>query len=362
MTVRGMALCASATWCALVLAAACSPETDDQAAGETPDATAQTAEQTAAPAASDAPDAFSPPRTAWGEPDFRGTWPIDHLNGTPFQRPEQFGDRQFLTDEEFAERQSRLEAAASRYENEDSTNTMGMGHWAESGTANRRTSLLIDPPNGRLPAFTEEGQRRADLMRSSWRTGQSFNWVSDFDTWDLCITRGLPASMFPFQYNNGMQVFQSPGIVAIKMEMVHETRIIPTDGRAALPGQIEHWLGESRGRWEGDTLVVETTNLKAGPSVTNIGTTGSPPWNNTPISEEARIVERFTMTGPDSIVYEVTYNDPVVFTAPWTAHLDWQRDEDYGLFEYACHEANYMVRDYINAWRAGDIPPDRSDG
>src|SRR5690606_28368073 len=140
--------------------------------------------------------------------------------------------------------------------------------------------------------------------------------------------------MFPFQYNNGMRIFQSPGVVAINMEMVHETRIIPTDGRPGLPSQILHWMGESRGRWEGNTLIVETTNLRPGPSATNIGTTGSPPWNDTPITEQTRIVERFTMTGPDTIEYEMTYEDPVVFTEPWTAKLDWQRNDDYGMYEY----------------------------
>jgi hypothetical protein len=113
-------------------------------------------------------------------------------------------------------------------------------------------------------------------------------------------------------------------------------------------------MGESRGRWEGDTLVVETTNLQPGPSMTNIGTTGSPPWNDTPVSENSKIVERFTMTGPDSIEYEMTFEDPLLYTAPWTAKLDWVRDDAYGMFEYACHEGQYMIRDYINAYRAGE--------
>ncbi len=296
--------------------------------------------------------------TSWGEPDLRGGWPIDHLNGrTPLQRAEEHGNRMFLTDEEFAARGEAVEQLARRYENEDQTGTMGIGHWAEVAAANRRTSWIIDPPNGHLPAYTAEGQRLSDAMRSTWRAGQSFEWVDDFDSWDRCITRGLPASMFPFMYNNGMRIFQSPGVVALQMEMVHETRIIPTDGQAAIPGQILNWLGESRGHWEnGNTLVVTTTNLKPGPSATNIGTTGSPPENDTPVSAQATITERFTMTGPDSMVYEVTVSDPVVFTAPWTARLDWQRDDDYGIFEYACHEGNVQVRNYITASRAGETP------
>jgi hypothetical protein len=228
-----------------------------------------------------------------------------------------------------------------------------MGHWVEPGTANRRTSLLIDPPNGQLPEKTAEGKRRSALMRSSYRAGQTFDWVDDFDSWDRCITRGMPASMFPFNYNNGIRIFQSPGLVAIQLEMIHETRIIPTNGKAAIPVTMHNWMGESRGHWEGpNTLVVETTNLKPGPSATNVGTWGSPRENDTPISEQAHMVERFTMTGPDTIIYEVTYSDPVVYTAPWTARLDWKRNDAYKIYEYACHEGDVQIRGYITSSRA----------
>ncbi|MCB5425873.1 hypothetical protein H0274_11435 [Altererythrobacter sp. CC-YST694] len=300
------------------------------------------------------PRDYKPATTSWGEPDLRGGWPIDHLNGrTPLERDPKYGNRVFLTDQEFAERDEAVQALSKRYENEEASGTMGIGHWAEVASANRRTSWIIDPPNGRLPPYTEEGKRRSAEMRSTWAPNQPFEWVSDFDSWDRCITRGLPASMFPFMYNNGMRIFQAPGLVALQMEMVHETRMIYTDGRKPIPVQIQNWLGESRGHWEnGNTLVVETTNFKPGPSATNIGTTGSPPTNNTPISESAKMTERFTMTGKDTIVYEVTLDDPVVFTKPWTARLDWQRDDGFGIFEYACHEGNVQVRNYINASRA----------
>lgn len=300
------------------------------------------------------PTNYKAAKTSWGEPDLRGGWPIDHLNGrTPFERLPEHGNRVFLNAEEFAEREGMVDQLAKRYENEEEEGTMGMGHWAEVAPASRRTSWIISPANGRLPAYTAEGKTRSDAMKSTWRPNQPFDWVDDFDSWDRCITRGLPASMFPFMYNNGMRIFQSPGLVALQMEMVHETRIIPTDGRAGIPSQISHWMGESRGHWEnGNTLVVTTTNLKPGPSATNIGTTGSPPWNNTPVSDQATITERFTMTGKDTIVYEITLNDPVVFTAPWTARLDWQRDDDFEIFEYACHEGNVQIRNYITASRA----------
>ncbi|OYW45411.1 MAG: hypothetical protein B7Z08_08945 [Sphingomonadales bacterium 32-68-7] len=300
------------------------------------------------------PTGYQAKTTAWGEPDLRGGWPIDHLNGrTPLQRDPKYGNRAYLTDEEFAQRDQEVQALARRYQNEDSQGTMGIGHWAEVANANRRTSWITSPANGRLPEYTAEGKKLSGEMRSTWRRGQPFEWTNDFDSWDRCITRGLPASMFPFMYNNGMRIFQSPGIVALQMEMVHETRIIPTDGRKAIPTQIQNWLGESRGRWEnGNTLVVETTNFRAGPSATNIGTTGSPGENDTPVSEQARLTERFTMTGPDSIIYEFTWTDPVVFAQPWSARLEWQRDDGFGIYEYACHEGNVQIRNYINASRA----------
>jgi hypothetical protein len=300
------------------------------------------------------PTTYKAKKTSWGEPDFRGGWPIDHLNGrTPLQRDPKYGNRAYLTDEEFAERDKEVQALAKRYENEDKEGKMGIGHWAEVANANRRTSWITSPENGRLPAFTAEGKRLAGEMRSSWRRNQPFNTWTDFDTWDRCITRGLPASMFPFMYNNGMRIFQSPGVVALQMEMVHETRMIPTDGRAPIPNVIHNWLGESRGHWEnGNTLVVETTNFKPGPSATNIGTTGSPPENDTPVSEKAKMVERFTMTSPEQIIYEFTWTDPVVFTQPWSARLEWKRDDNFGIYEYACHEGDVQIRNFITASRA----------
>ena len=300
------------------------------------------------------PQGYKAKTTSWGEPDFRGGWPIDHLNGrTPLQRDPKYGNRAYLTDEEFAQRDAEVQVLSRRYESEEEKGTMGIGHWAEVASANRRTSWITSPANGRLPEYTAEGKRLSSEMRSTWRRGQPFDTWLDFDSWDRCITRGLPASMFPFMYNNGMRIFQSPGIVALQMEMVHETRIIPTDGRPGIPSAIGNWMGESRGRWEnGNTLVVETTNFRPGPSSTNIGTTGSPPENDTPVSEQAHMVERFTMTGPNTINYEFTWTDPVIFTQPWSARLEWQRDDDFGIYEYACHEGNVQIRNFIAASRA----------
>ena len=295
---------------------------------------------------------YQPATTAWGDPDLRGTWPIDHLNFTPFQRPEAQGARYYLTEEEFAALEDMLSARGEAYAGEIEDETIGMGHWVEPGDANRRTSFLIAPADGQLPALTEEGQRRAATKRSSYIAGQTYDTPLDFDIWDRCITRGLPASMFPFNYNNGIRIFQSPGMVAIQMEMVHEVRLIPTDGTAR-PNGVGQWLGASRGHWEdGNTLVVETTGFNGLGSPNNVGTWGSPPRNDVPQSDQAQMVERFTMTGPETVTYEVTYADPVILSAPWTARLDWQRNEDYELFEYACHEGNVQIRGYISSSRA----------
>ncbi len=306
---------------------------------------------------------FRPSLTSWGEPDFRGGWPIDHLNGrTPFQRPAEYGNRQLLTEEEFNERTQTVAQLEQRYENEESEGTMGMGHWAEVAAANRRTSWITAPADGQLPAYTSEGQRLSDAMRSTWAAGQNFDWVDDFDSWDRCITRGLPASMFPFMYNNGIRIFQAPGLVALQLEMVHEVRMIPTDGSAHLPRQIGQWMGDSRGTWEDhNTLRVDTVNFRPGPSATNIGTTGSPRENDTPVSEEAHLVERFHMVGEDEIIYEFSWTDPVVFEEPWSARLEWQRDDDYGMYEYACHEGNVQIRNYITASRAERAAGDASE-
>ena len=299
------------------------------------------------------PRDYQPATTSWGEPDLTGTWPIDHLNFTPLQRPPEQASRYFLTDKEFAKRQAMLAARGAAYAGEIEDETIGMGHWVEPGTANRRTSFLIDPADGRLPELTEEGKRRAASRRSSYAAGQTYDSPADFDIWDRCISRGLPASMFPFNYNNGIRIFQAPGMVAVQMEMVHEVRLIPTDGRPGQPGAIDSWLGDSRGHWEdANTLVVETDNFTDQSAPVNVGTWGSPPRNDTPQSTKAQMVERFTMTGPDTITYEVTYEDPEIYTAPWTARLDWQRDEDYTIFEYACHEGNVQIRGYINSSRA----------
>ncbi|MGD8340198.1 MAG: hypothetical protein PVH89_05415 [Gammaproteobacteria bacterium] len=289
----------------------------------------------------------SPLRTEWGDPDLQGMWPMTYLNGTPLQRPESFGERRLLTDEEYAERVERLAGLNARYDNEIAGGEIGMGHWSEMGEPNRLASLIVEPANGRIPGLTAEGERRSAQMRSSW-SDIPFDTLADFNALDRCITRGLPASMFTFMYNSGIEIRQSPGYVIIRLEIVHETRIIPVDGRPSLDPAITQWLGESRGRWEGDTLVIETTNFNAESPMIIVGP-GSKPI---PTSSELRIVERLTLTGEDSIDYEISVEDPVVLTGPWKAAYPWKRDPEYRFYEYACHEDNHTIRDFISSSRA----------
>ncbi|MFO7286953.1 MAG: hypothetical protein C0P79_008880 [Gammaproteobacteria bacterium] len=291
------------------------------------------------------------PVTPWGDPDLQGRWPIRHMTLTPLERPVELGTRAYLTDEEFAERVAAIEARNTRYEKETSSNQMGMGHWAEAGQVpQRQASLIVDPPNGRLPALTEAGRAKSATMRSSWQD-IPFDTVEDFDTWDRCITRGLPASMFPMQYNNGIEIWQTPGYVVIRLEMIHEVRIVPLDGRPPLDPAIKQWMGESRGRWEGNTLVVETTNFNGMTPMVNVVTPGAPPGNNIPTSESMRIVERFTRIDDDTINYEITTYDPETMVQPWTAAYPWKREPDYVIYEYACHEGNTAIRNYIETSR-----------
>ena len=300
------------------------------------------------PAAGTAPaaGAYAAPRTPWGDPDLQGMWPIDKLNGTPVQRSESFGDRRYLTDEEYAERVERLRGLNARYDDEIANNKMGSGHWAEMGRPNRLTSLIMEPANGRLPPLTAEGERRSATMTSSW-SNIPFDKVSDFNALDRCITRGMPASMFPFMYNSGIEIMQAPGYVVIRLELVHETRVVPVDGRAPLSPDIAQWLGESRGRFEGETLVIETTNFNGESPMLIVGPGGTP----IPTSRGLRIVERLTRTANDTIEYEIAVEDAEVLVAPWKAAFPLQRDDGYRMFEYACHEDNSAIRNFIETSR-----------
>ena len=278
------------------------------------------------------------PVTEWGEPDLRGMWPIGHLTGVPLQRPPELGDRRYLTDEELAARQQQYTGIQGAYKQEIDTNKMGMGHWVEWGKANRLTSLIIDPPNGQLPALTAEGERRRALMHSGWMSIPFDHWT-DFDNWDRCITRGLPASMLPAYYNNGVEILQSPGYVVVRLEMIHEARVIPLDRRARAKGPRKY-LGDARGWWEDNTLVVETSNFL--PETAPQGAT-----------EQVVMTERFTAVSPAVVEWRVTFEDPNTWTRPWTYVMPLTKvDHTQQVFEYACHEGNHAMRNILSAARA----------
>ncbi len=298
-------------------------------------------------------DGYTPATTSWGDPDFRGTWPLNDFAELPVNRPRQYGDRFWKTEEEIAAEQGRVEQLEEAYETEDEEGTIGLGHWIEYQAGSRRTSMVVSSQDGRLPAFTERGIHDSSLMRASWVTGQTFDWVTDFDSWDRCNTRGFPASMFPFRYNNGVRIFQSPGYVVINLEMLG-TRIIPVAGQGEpWPDGVAAWFGNSRGRWvDGNTLEVVTDHIQPGASVLNMATRGVPANNTIPMSEDAVVTERFHMIGPDTITYEMHYSDPAIWEDDFTLRVDWSRDDEYQFFEYACHEGNVQVRNYITADRA----------
>ena len=292
---------------------------------------------------------YVPKKTAWGDPDLRGMWPTDSFGGMYVQRPESMGDRVWLTDEEAKAVEARMAAQRDAPAKETKSGKLGMGNWVEMTGASRRTAMIVDPKNGRLPPLTPAGQKLADLGRSSWMDTtkhQFFDWVTDFDSWDRCISRGFPASMFPFRYNNGVQIMQTPGYVVINLEMIHDARIIPLDGRPVRQGNTD-WMGQSRGHWEGNTLVIETSHIHQGASPLNMATLGAPYGNTVPMSPQAHVTERLTPQDANHITYEMTYSDPVYYTAPYTMRVDWTRNDKYQFFEYACHEGDEQVRNYI---------------
>jgi hypothetical protein len=306
------------------------------------------------------PARYVPARTEWGDPDLRGTWPIHRVAeaNIPLQRPEKFGDRAWLSDEEFAERLEEARKADASYANEvEASGTVGLAEWLQSTPFGRRASLIVSPANGRLPPMTPRGRELFDAGRTSWNEDQPIDWVTDLDAYDRCVSRGFPASMLPYPSNDGIRVFQSPGFVVLQLEVLG-TRIIPIGEPGRWPPAVRSWLGDSRGRWEGDTIVVETSNMIAGDSATRDvwRRAGSPVsgrgWGIVPMSEKAKATERLTMTGPGAIAYRVTYSDTEVFTAPWTVEMEWTRDDTYRMYEFACHEGNVSIRDMIESSRA----------
>ena len=291
-------------------------------------------------------------RTLWGDPDLQGEWTSEGEYGVPFERPAQYGTRQFLDDAEYAK---RLEDVRIRDERDlarvdvlsgkvDGPNAP-IPHWREYNTSSRRTSIVIDPPDGRLPPRTPQARPVPVQRCGSLQRGEPCDSYTDYGLGVRCIVHGggFPDAMFPAVYNANFRILQAPGYVAITYELIHDTRVIPIDSSPQAPSvspAIRMYMGAARGRWDGTTLVVETTNLKA-------NTRGSSPG--------LRLIERFTRTGRDTIRYQVTFNDPATWTAPWTAALDLKaRPDDSGVYEYACHEGNHGMRYMLAASRLAD--------
>jgi len=289
--------------------------------------------------------------TPWGDPDIQGLFTTDDELGVPFERPEQFGSRELVTDEEFAAR----EAQAARQTVSDAEEfvaprvgrggdgTGPPGHWLERGQPSRRTSIVIDPSEGRIP-FLDEAARTRSTMAVNARTSgrRPFDGPEALDHYDRCITRGLPHVIFPTIYNNTSQIVQGPGYVAIRYEMIHDARIIPLDGGPQLSPGIRQYFGDSRGRWDGDTLVVEVTNFPAN-MINYRGARGA-----------LRLTERFRRVDANTVRYEVTVVDAETFSRPWTAALSLRSSEQPDVFEYACHEGNYAMRNILSAARAAE--------
>jgi hypothetical protein len=283
-------------------------------------------------------------RTAWGEPDLQGIWTSNEANGVPVERPSQFGERGFLTDAEFAQRQKQLEVDIRVT---DSAGGVGAGpqQWYEWWRrTSRRSSLVVDPQDGKIPFTPEEVKKNAG--RSAEGNPVPASW-EDLHTWDRCITRGLPSAMIPTAYNNAYQILQTPGYVVIRYELVDNFRMIPLDGRPHVDQHIRQWQGDSRGRWEGNTLVVDVTNFSN-------KTKGTLPPNGSYRGggEAMHLVERFTRVDADTINYEATVEDPTLFTKPWKLTIPLERDDNYRIFEYACHEGNYSMPHRLSGARA----------
>ncbi len=293
-------------------------------------------------------ETWVPPQTAWGHPDLQGTW--SNATRTPLERPTDLGGKEFFTDEEWAERNHRPNPNEGGI-----TSFMPTGYyndfWFEKGPLYRRTSLILDPPDGKLPPVTPAEQQRlaerTDSYVNAANSDISIESWEDLSAYDRCITRGMPGLMTPFPYNHYYQILQTPDYVAIVVEMIHDARIIPLDGRSHLSPTMPQWLGDSRGRWEGNTLVVETTTFPE--KVYGRAVIGA---DDTVFGGDAHhVVERLTRVGVDTIDYRVTVTNPAVWTGPWTAAIPMNAVEE-TLFEYACHEGNYGLPNILSGNRA----------
>ncbi len=287
---------------------------------------------------------WSIPRTEWGDPDLSGIYSNSDESGIPFERPARFDGRRLedITVRELeALNAERKKATAVNATAEDRPVDREV-FWENLNAMNSRAWLVVDPPDGRIPPTTPQAQQRAAARAEARKkSGRGpADSAADRSLYDRCISRGLPGSMMPAIYGSSYEIVQGPNFVAIVYEMVHETRVIPLDGKAHVGKAIQSYMGDARGRWDGDTLVVETTNFKEQIAYRNA-------------SEGLRLVERFRLAGPESVEWSVTVDDPATWTRPWTfAMMLTRKDSSQRPFEYACHEGNYGLRNILSAARA----------
>ena len=286
---------------------------------------------------------WTPSRTPWGDPDLQGFWPVAEMLSVPLERPVELGREATWTDEEFA----RLPLESRVPGNNDQFNQGGSRALAmEHGRRQRQTSLIVDPPDGRLPPLTADGARRAAALP---RLNGPHDGPESFNGLERCISRGALGSMLPVGNTNGNQIVQAPGLVVLRNEMIHEARLIPVDGRPHVGAGVRSYMGDSRGRWEGQTLVVDTINFTDNSN--HMGGAGS---RYPSYSRDAHLTERFTRIDAETLRYEATLDDPKTWTKSWTIAFPLKRDPNYYLFEYACHEANYSMQHMLKGASVGE--------
>jgi hypothetical protein len=300
--------------------------------------------QSAAPTANHG--TWTVPRTPAGHPDLQGIWTNATL--TPLERPRAMGERRFLTEAEAAKLESQAADLRATADERRPAGEVGSYNqfWFDSGSTimpTRQTSLVVDPPDGRVPVRPEAEARR-DLYLKRYNEAPEY-----MSMWDRCISRGVPGWVIPAGYNNAYQIVQTADYVVIHAEMIHDARIVPLDGRPAPPPSLRLLEGDSRGRWEGDSLVIETTNFSDRNSIATSAASGR--IKGIPQTTALRIVERFTRVGPDRIDYEARVEDPGVFTGPWTLAFPLMKDDEYQIYEYACHEGNRAMEGMLRGGR-----------
>jgi hypothetical protein len=284
------------------------------------------------------------PRTPWGDPDLQGNYTNLYENGTPLERPDQFAGRT-LDDVKGEELSKIKQAAQDRAINAFQGPIHAPDNWWQDALDLKRGSqawLVTDPADGKIPPMTDAAQKRIAARAAARRNlghGPADSY-EDRSLYDRCITRGFPGSMMPSIYGNSYRIVQGQGFVAIQYEMIHETRVIPLDGKPHPGRSIQLDMGDARGHWEGETLVVETTNFKDRSAYRN----GSP--------DTMTIVERFTRVGPDTVKWAVTVEDPATWTRPWTFSLPLTRNDAEPIMQYECHEGNYGLRNILSGTRA----------